>query len=992
MEEKSTKMESCSRIRDPPSNKTVYCENCEKQNKYVLGIIQCYTCNKYLCPNCDKQIHTLTAFKNHFRVAVRRDKQIHQVFCDSCLKTNNELVPTYFCLNCNSCLCGICNQQIHRIGLFSKHLVLPLQQQERKKKKKKKNTQIFCESCAKLGVETISDFYCNDCRLMLCKKCALSIHEISLFSDHKLEYLQPEKKKQFKVGENYERDIKNLKSLKKKLPDKAGKLFSLIKELKIKMEVFEFAFYEPIRLWRLEDNEEADEINEEKHLLKEIEYQRAYSSFVELLYNNPSYFGKSIAHIELGDSEKINPIILFKIYNHQFDPIEEKKLFEILEIAFDDDFAGISNFATLLRTNTPLTKLLVALTRRASGQQYLQELLSEPLTQICGDDELDIEIQPLRIWKSLQAKKKLEEEKVKREEEEKKRLEEEEKLKNMIITDELPDIDDLPDVEELPPLDENGNNDLPDELPPLDETGNVLPQELSNENKTIKIQQENIPKKEETPIRMTDELAMEDLEVQQIFEENVYKLGELCDTILEHIYNSIENMPMVIRKICSLMKQSILKHFPEAEPLDIASKIGGFYMLRFVNPAIVIPVSFNIIDMNLTTKMKRNLTLIGKITQLLSNMKTEISSKEQYLSVMTPWLQDRQERFANFLFEIADCEDIEINEWLTPYINLSFNNFMMNLTLNDISFLHTTMKNNILKLLPLETDPLLGYLMRFGPILDKALPRSEDFSMRIALTTEPNMKQFQEKKPKNYIIARDGVVALLDILEPEFDEEKFVKKDIVSSLVSLRKRNKIKEQIPDKKIKRILVHLKNLKTKKVLQTKKDFEKFNEDIINSYKFYNREHQEVISDLNLLISTSERLDRDYDAVKSQVDKYSANIRKYHGMMKDKSQLLTHVNKKKRKEITYEELESIKVLLYSEVPEERQEGTFFKLKREYEFGKIKLETYFGQVQEPVAIDTIDFEKIIENKIDEETIYHTDHYGFDLKNLIDWIKRTFL
>eukprot|EP01155_Anaeramoeba_flamelloides_P045450 Anaeramoba_flamelloidesc39011_g3_i2.p1 GENE.c39011_g3_i2~~c39011_g3_i2.p1 ORF type:complete len:138 (-),score=6.77 c39011_g3_i2:22-435(-) len=123
----SNKILICSRVRDPPKNKNVFCHNCMLQNKYVIAEIQCNSCNLYLCSQCDKQIHTLYPLKNHFRTAIRKEKQTNATFCDSCLKTNNELFPSYFCVNCKASLCGICNQQIHRIPLFANHFVLPLQ-------------------------------------------------------------------------------------------------------------------------------------------------------------------------------------------------------------------------------------------------------------------------------------------------------------------------------------------------------------------------------------------------------------------------------------------------------------------------------------------------------------------------------------------------------------------------------------------------------------------------------------------------------------------------------------------------------------------------------------------------------------------------------------------------------------------------------------------------------------------------------------------------
>ncbi|KAJ6229932.1 gtpase-activating protein [Anaeramoeba flamelloides] len=949
----SNKILICSRVRDPPKNKNVFCHNCMLQNKYVIAEILCNSCNLYLCSQCDKQIHTLYPLKNHFRTTIRKEKQTNPICCDSCLKTNNELIPSFFCVNCKASLCGICNQQIHRIPLFSNHLVLPLQRIARKKKKKKKNTQIFCYSCQQMKKETVCDFYCKECNLNYCKNCAISVHKIPLFQHHKLEYFQPERKKQYTVGDDYSRDVKMLKTIKKKLPIKSEKLYSLVRELKIQMETYEFSFYEPIRLLRLQENEDLNEIKEERRYFKEIAYQRAYASFLELLYHNPQYFGKIINLITLQEAEKLNPIMLSKLYNHQFDPIEEKKLFAIMKIAFDENFAEVTDFTTLLRTNTPLTKLIVYFTRRSSSQKYLQDLLSEPLTKICENDELDLEIQPMRIWKRIQEQKRLEQQK---------RLEELEKNKQSGSF-------------------YNGNG-----------YGNEIELEISRENgREEEGGKENEKETKTQKMIMTDEEAQEDPEVQEVIKKNLEDLLNICDLLLERLYKSVDKIPLILRKICYNIKTVIEQYFTNVDKYDVASKIGGFFMLRFVNVAIVVPISFQIVERQLNTKNKRNLTIIGKIIQILSNMKQIFNKKEQFLKVVEPFINKHKEKLTNFFFEITKCEEIQIDKSLKPYLDLSFNNFVITCTLNNIVFLHGLMKKYILQFKTQETDPLLRYLVMFGPMLDKQYEQSEDITMRISLSSQPNLRHFKKKKSRIYNEAQEGIIDLIGKLYPNFEGyNSFKKKELVSTIVTFRKENqKSKVPIPDKTIKRILVQLKNLRNSEILKTKTQYKKFLKEIANAYLYENREHKEIISDLNLLIMTSERLDQDYDAVRNQLDIYTSNNKLYYGKILDKSQLLSYANKKKKVGISYQELENRTIIVKSEIPKERQQHTIFKFRRTKKIGVFKLETYFGNVQEPVSVDKINLKNLFINKIDGQDIFISSHYVFNLRNLVIWLKK---
>ena len=104
----------------------------------------------------------------------------------------------------------------------------------------------------------------------------------------------------------------------------------------------------------------------------------------------------------------------------------------------------------------------------------------------------------------------------------------------------------------------------------------------------------------------------------------------------------------------------IQRKYPEATDYAICSLIGGFFFLRFINPAIVTPQAYMLID-SLPTSAKhprRTLTLIAKMLQNLANKPSY--AKEAYMMSLNPFIEQNKARinvFLNSLCEVGDFYD-----------------------------------------------------------------------------------------------------------------------------------------------------------------------------------------------------------------------------------------------------------------------------------------------------------------------------------------------
>lgn len=60
-------------------------------------------------------------------------------------------------------------------------------------------------------------------------------------------------------------------------------------------------------------------------------------------------------------------------------------------------FESTSDFGSLLRQNTPVSRMMTTYTRRGPGQSYLKNVLAERINALIEHKDLNLEINPLKV-------------------------------------------------------------------------------------------------------------------------------------------------------------------------------------------------------------------------------------------------------------------------------------------------------------------------------------------------------------------------------------------------------------------------------------------------------------------------------------------------------------------------------------------------------------------------------------------------------------------
>lgn len=321
-----------------------------------------------------------------------------------------------------------------------------------------------------------------------------------------------------------------------------------------------------------------------------------YSNLFFLLQSEPKHIASLCTLVSMTEIDSLLQTVMFTIYGNQYEQREEHLLLSMFQAVLAYQFDTTLEFSSLLRANTPVSRMMTTYTRRGPGQSYLRATLSPCLHRIIAQKET-LEINPMRV---------------------------------------LIEQDDL--------LQRN-------------------------------------------PSEQTMEQASVNPEVQAIVQPRLRILEEICEDVLSTIINSKNIVPYGIRWICKQIRGLARRKYPDAPDASVCSLIGAFFFLRFINPAIVSPQTYMLIDKLPADNCRRTLTLVAKVLQNIANKPT--TSKEPYMASLTPFLEVNKNRVNKFLNELCEVPDFYESLEMDQYIALSKKDLIINITLNEIYGMHT---------------------------------------------------------------------------------------------------------------------------------------------------------------------------------------------------------------------------------------------------------------------------------------------------------------
>lgn len=243
------------------------------------------------------------------------------------------------------------------------------------------------------------------------------------------------------------------------------------------------------------------------------------------------------------------------------------------------------------------------------------------------------------------------------------------------------------------------------------------------------------------PHSVSDEQAAANPDVRKLIGSRVVELLKLTELILTRIIKGVENVPYGMRWICKQLGKLCKAKFPETDKYQIGSLMGGYIYLRFFNPVIVTPDALNFIQTKPTRIKRRNLILIAKVLQNLSNG-LAFGDKEQYMMVANHFIKDKQNELQQYFEQLAAVDDLQDSLQVDKYLeHTQMSHIKMNL--RQVYLCHRLIVQNLPQLCPAEEpghEALRKMIQNYGSGIPPVITTQNDHAVVLHLGNKHRQK------------------------------------------------------------------------------------------------------------------------------------------------------------------------------------------------------------------------------------------------------------
>lgn len=516
-----------------------------------------------------------------------------------------------------------------------------------------------------------------------------------------------------------------------------------------------------------------------------------YGNLFFLLQNEPHYMASLCRLVNLSEIDTLLQTVMFTLYGNQYESREENLLLTMFQNVLANQFESVVDFGSLLRANTPVSRMLTTYTRRGPGQTYLKSVLSKKINQLIEQKDLNLQINPLKVYEEVVAKMESE-----------------------------------------------------DDLPP-------------GFSKSV-----------------TPDVAATNPAVQSLIGPRLEKLMEIANTFFTTIVESLDQVPYGIRWVCKQIRSLTKRKYPEATESSISSLIGGFFFLRFINPAIVTPQAYMLIETLPGSNPRITLTLIAKMLQNLANKPSY--SKEAYMAPTNPFVKGNKQRINQFLNDLCEVSDFYETLEMDQYMALSRRDIHINITPNELYKTHEIIHTHVDQLAPDYTNHLRILLNGLGPA-PKQIPRKFNQPIQLPLFGRWN------HSITNISEAPDSNITQNDILYMETKSlfvqivrslpSKIISWDLASIIEAASSANDA--QIVTKSIKAQSM-LQDLEEAGVVSRVNNYELLMQEIKLEFIQLSDLRKRVVLEINSLKKVHDNIENHTNYLQSQLDSYRAYLK--------------------------------------------------------------------------------------------------------------------
>ncbi|KAI8881001.1 Rho GTPase activation protein [Backusella circina FSU 941] len=161
------------------------------------------------------------------------------------------------------------------------------------------------------------------------------------------------------------------------------------------------------------------------------------------------------------------------------------------------------------------------------------------------------------------------------------------------------------------------------------------------------------------PHAITSQDALSDPEVRDIFVVHLRNLREITEKFFIAVTDTVDTVPYGIRVVARELRLVLEENFSDEPHERIIKIIGNFIYYRYLNPAIVAPEQYDVIDAIINPIQRKNLAEVSKMLQHISSGTIFSDAHDIFLAPLNEYVADASQRFGEWFMSLTDVEDPE---------------------------------------------------------------------------------------------------------------------------------------------------------------------------------------------------------------------------------------------------------------------------------------------------------------------------------------------
>ncbi|GAA5865578.1 hypothetical protein JCM8547_007655 [Rhodosporidiobolus lusitaniae] len=236
--------------------------------------------------------------------------------------------------------------------------------------------------------------------------------------------------------------------------------------------------------------------------------------------------------------------------------------------------------------------------------------------------------------------------------------------------------------------------------------------------------------------------AVADRASNQIFIQHLLALRQSTLAFLQAICSSTRSMPFGLRYMAREVFRALRHKFPDQPESESLRVAGHIVYYRFLQPAIVAPETYGIVEGVVPPVSRHNLAEVSKLLMQISVGRI-FANDAPYLTPLNEFIGTSSAAFTQWIYEVINVEDAETHFRADEYVDAAAaRRPVIYISPNDIYSTHSVFAENIDVIAPEEDDPVRKIVVELGGVpsgssAELSRARADEVALTLATRLSP---------------------------------------------------------------------------------------------------------------------------------------------------------------------------------------------------------------------------------------------------------------